>query len=166
MCYKQLKEMVIYHTIMGRYIITKRHLTTIYVFLDSHMNLLSNMEKDLKPFNINNSKLLLFVKLLNVPTPKWISREEELLANVISYMLWATAQRIDEFRNCLFQIEKRAKDEYAKGIMVKDEYLEHRRINFELDKLFTALKANKGNATMTFDNWVDDKNEDRVNIET
>jgi len=148
---------------MGRYIITKRHLTTLYVFLDSHTDLLNNIEKDLKAYDISNLKFLLFVKLLSVPTPKWVCREEELLSNIISYMLWATIKHKDEFDNCLFQIEKRAKDEYKKGIMSKEFYLENRKVNFELKNLIEAL-IRVETATMTFDNW-DNKNEDRVNID-
>lgn len=149
---------------MGRYIITKKHLTTLYVFLDAYTDLLNDFEKDLKRNNISNLKLLLFVKLLSVPTPKWVSREEETISNIISYMLWKTIKNMDDFRECIFQLEKRSKDEYKRGVMTKEYYLEHRRINFELTKLLEALIRTGGDATMTFDNW-EDKNEDRVNIE-
>jgi hypothetical protein len=149
---------------MGRYIITKRHLTTLYVFLDAHTDLLNDFEKDLKRHNISNLKLLLFVKLLGVPTPKWVSREEETISNIVSYMLWKTIKRMDDFTECVRQLEKRAKDEYKRGVMTKEFYLEHRRTNLDLINLLEALIRTGGDATMTFDNW-EDKNEDRVNIE-
>ena len=159
-----LKDITPYNTIMGRYILTKKHLTTLYVFLDAYTSLLKDMEKDIKRFdNINHSKLLLFVKLLNTPNTKWVSRDEETLSNIISYMLWATLQRMDEFNECLYQLEKRAKKELATGEMSKSYYLEHRKTHFELKKLLEALMRVE-TATMTFDNW-DDKNEDKVNIE-
>ena len=146
-----------------KYIITKRHLTTLYVFLDAYTNLLNDMEKDIKRYDINHSKLLLFVKLLNTPTPKWISREEEMLSNVISYMLWATLKRKDDFYECLHQLETRAKKEVKTGEMTKEYYLEHRKTHFELKSLIEAL-GRVETATMTFANW-DDKNEDKVAIE-
>lgn len=149
---------------MGRYIITKRHLTTLYVFLDAHTDLLNDFEKDLKTHNISNLKLLLFIKLLAVPTPKWVCREEEVLTNIIGYMIWKTIKHKEQFNECMFQIEKRAKDEYKRGVMTKEFYLDNRRVNFELKNLIDALIRNGGDATMTFDNW-EDKNEDKVNIE-
>ena len=48
-------------------------------------------------------------------------------------------RRINDVEHCFAELEKRMKKEWDDGIMTKDEYLFHRKTNFEVKRMVERL---------------------------
>lgn len=124
-------------------IIGRRHFAVAVVILESYLDLKNDMKQKMELAHLDEhlqKRILVFFGLIKYPHKEWdFNRFFPELSNLTCYLLSMLVHRINDVEHCFAELERRMKKEWDDGIMVKDQYLFHRRTNFELKKVIERL---------------------------
>lgn len=119
--------------------VNKGHILCGWCILDEYMQGFSAaFERDMRANQMDDTqikKILMNVELLKVPRKDWTTKDHLVLANIISYVLYQVAHRLDDLDECFKELEKRSKREVLEQKMSNESYFLYRRAQFELKKL-------------------------------
>ncbi len=122
--------------------LNKGHILTAWVILDEYMDFEKQFEMDMrlaKMEEIKIKKILMNIKLLQVPRKEWTTKDVWILQQIVSYIFFQLVHHKDDLDNCLLNLELLAKKELTKGIMQKDDYFRYRRNGFQLKQMTEYL---------------------------
>lgn len=122
--------------------LNKGHILTAWVILDEYMDFEKQFEMDMrlaKMEEIQIKKILMNIKLLQVPRKEWTTKDVWILQQIVSYIFFQLVHHKDDLDNCLLNLELLAKKELTKGIMQKDDYFRYRRNGFQLKQMTEYL---------------------------
>jgi hypothetical protein len=136
-------------------IIGRKHFAVAVVILEAYLDIKADMKKkmDLAGFSPELQKrILVFFGLVKYPHKEWDFDKYPLeLGNLTCYLLSMLVIRIRDVENCFAELERRMKKEWDNGIMTKEEYLFHRKTNFEVKRVVERLNE-KEFYTISFHN--------------
>jgi len=119
--------------------VNKGHILCGWCILEEYMRGFDiAFERDMRANNMDETqikKILMNVELLKVPRKDWTTKDELILANIISYVLFQVAHRLDELDECFKELDKRSKKEVLENKMSNESYFLYRRAQFELKKI-------------------------------
>jgi hypothetical protein len=119
--------------------VNKGHILCGWCILDEYMKgFKTAFERDMRANNMDDiqiKKILMNVDLLKVPRKDWTTKDDLILANIISYVLYQVAHRLDDLDECFKELDKRGKKEVLEKTMSSESYFLYRRTQFELKKL-------------------------------
>lgn len=127
-------------------VIERRHFAVAIVILEAYLDLKNDMKQKMELSKLDETlqkRILIFLDLVQHPIQQWdFEKNFAELSNLTCYLLSMLVNRIDDTDDCFAELEKRMKEEWDKGIMVKDQYMFHRRTNFELRRVIWRLNMN------------------------
>ncbi len=119
--------------------VNKGHILCGWCILDEYMKGFNTaFERDMRANNMDETqikKILMNVELLKFKRKEWTTKDVLILANIISYVLFQVAHRLDELDECFKELDKRGKKEVLEKTMSSETYFLYRRTQFELKKL-------------------------------
>lgn len=122
--------------------LNKGHILTAWVILDEYMDFEKQFEMDMrlaKMEEIQIKKILMNIKLLQVPRKEWTTKDVWILQQIVSYIFFQLVHHKQDLDNCLINLELLTKKEMKKGIMEKDDYFRYRRNGFQLKQMTEYL---------------------------
>jgi len=137
--------------------LNKGHIQTAWVILDEYMDFEKQFEMDMrlaKMEEIQIKKILMNIKLLQVPRKEWTTKDVWILQQIVSYIFFQLVHHKNELDNCLLNLELLAKKEMKKGIMEKDDYFRYRRNGFQLKQMTEYLIQKDDAYQLIYDNEV------------
>lgn len=147
--------------------LTKLHIIVFCVILEAleEGGLTASFLRTLKGFDIEPTTLMKWKIAMSVQqSPKWGTRDVELLTCIVSYIVHRGVIRREEMDKCLAELEKRMKKEKEEGIMPKKDYLMFRKANFEVGRIIRRLDALPYPATYNFGFYDWDKGNENIFI--
>lgn len=137
--------------------LNKGHILTAWVILGAYMDFEKQFEMDMriaKMEEIQIKKILMNIKLMQVPRKEWTTKDVWILQQIVSYIFFQLVHHKDELDNCLLNLELLAKKEVTKGIMQKDDYFRYRRNGFQLKQMTEYLIEKDDAYQLIYDNEV------------
>jgi len=124
-------------------IIGRKHFAVAVVILEAYLDIKADMKTkmDLGHLDENLQKrILVFFGLVKFPHQVWdFHKNFAELSNLCCYLLSMLVHRVSDVENCFAELERRMKKEWDDGIMTKEEYLFHRKTNFEVKRVVERL---------------------------
>jgi hypothetical protein len=134
----------------------KQHLITSWVILETIMDFKAKFKTDMILNNMDATlirKIILSCELIEFTRgkPEWNTKDESIIAQIVSYVFFQLCHHKQELDECLCEIDRRAHQEQKTGVMTMKEYVLHRRTFFELKRTIDIL-TERGDIThkMTF----------------
>jgi len=127
-------------------IIERKHFAVAIVILEAYLDLKNDMKKKMELSKLDETfqkRILIFLDLVKYPIQEWdFEKNFAELGNLTCYLLSMLVARVDDMEDCFNELERRMKKEWDEGIMVKEQYMFHRRTNFELKRVIWRLNLN------------------------
>lgn len=124
-------------------IIGRKHFAVAVVILEAYLDIKGDMKTKMDLAGLNpelQKRILVFFGLVKYPIKEWDFDKYFLeLSNLTCYLLSMLVNRIADIDNCFDELEWRMKKEWDTGVMTKEQYLFHRRTNFELKRVIDRL---------------------------
>lgn len=132
-------------------ILNKGHLGVAWAILDAHMDFRGEFEKAMRGSEMGDDlikRILITTELLKTPHNTFFTKDEEVLANLISFVFFALHKIRDEFDYALERIQNIMKAEVDTKKISMDAYIKYRRTNRELKSLLEFV-LQKPTSTIT-----------------
>ena len=124
-------------------IIGRKHFAVAVVILEAYLDIKADMKKKMDLAGLSpelQKRILVFFGLVKYPHKEWDFDKYPLeLGNLTCYLLSMLVNRITDIDNCFNELEWRMKKEWDTGAMTKEQYMFHRRTNFELKRVIDRL---------------------------
>lgn len=137
--------------------LNKGHILTAWVILDEYMDFEKQFEMDMrlaKMEEIQIKKILMNIKLLQVPRKEWTTKDVWILQQIVSYIFFQLVHHKQDLDHCLLKLELLCKKEMKKGIMEKEDYFRYRRNGFQLKQMTEYLIEKDDAYQLIYDNEV------------
>ena len=123
--------------------IGRKHFAVAVVILEAYLDVKDDMKKKMELAGLSpelQKRILVFFGLVKYPHKEWdFVKNFVELGNLTCYLLSMLVLRIADIDNCFNELERRMKKEWDSGVMTKEQYLFHRRTNFELKRVIDRL---------------------------
>jgi len=136
-------------------IIGRKHFAVAIVILEAYVNLKKDLKHKMELVQLDEQlqkRIIIFLGLVASPVMEWdFNKHLPELYNITCYLLCMLVINYNDVDNCFLELEICMKKEWDEGIMTKDQYLFHRRTNFELRRVIDRLNDKK-NFNITYHN--------------
>jgi hypothetical protein len=132
-------------------ILNKGHLGVAWAILDAHIDFRGDFERVLRVNAMDEDlikRILITTDLLKTPHTSFFTRDEVVLANLISFIFFCLHKIRAEFEYALERLQSIMKAEVDDNKISMDAYIKYRRTNRELKALLDYVCRGE-NSTIT-----------------
>lgn len=135
------------------YEIQKQHILAGWAFVSGCIDFDKKFEEDMRRVGMDEidiRKILLNVRLLEIPRKEWTTTNEWYISNIISYIIFYLAHNQDVMDKIMYEMDKRSKAEVATNEMTSEGYMRYRKTQFELKRIVQYAWKKRSDCEMTF----------------
>jgi hypothetical protein len=135
------------------YEIQKQHILAGWAFVSGCIDFDKKFAEDMERAGMDETdirKILLNVRLLDIPRKNWTTTNEWHLSCIISYIIFYLAHNQDVMDKILYEMDKRSKAEVSTNELTSEGYMRYRKTQFELKRIVKYAWDKRSDCEMTF----------------